>query len=76
MHSAELGCVHVGVGCSNPYAATVGYDRSDDCLNVDPDACFRTQSPGGTYCLSALHEGCHGFLGYVGDVVVVIEFAI
>ena len=75
MHSAELGCVHVSVGCSDPYTAAVGYDGSDDCF-VDPDACFRAQSPGGTDCLSALHEGCHGFLCYVGDVVVVIEFAI
>ena len=75
MHSADLGCVHVGVGCSNPYTATVGYDTSDDCF-VDPSAHFRTQSPGGTDCLSTLHERCHGFLGYVGNVIVVIEFAI
>ena len=35
-----------------------------------------SESPGGTDSLSALLEGCHGFLGCVGYMVVVVEFAI
>ena len=63
------------MGCSDPYTAAVGHDRSDDCF-VYPDACFGSESPGGTHSLSALHERCHGFLGSVCYMVVVVEFAI